>query len=167
MIWKLKYEFWDVLDLNTKFHQNLSKLDDETEMLVMYARQWISRAKMKFWSEILKFGKQMHKLKFSCQIMKKDVSIQKWSQFHEFWWKMQVQAKMGLSMSWEVWWIKSFSSLEKCVLSRSEKWWSEWKVDFWNMEVFITWKFWFVNENFPKWMLAPLFLTKTELCFHT
>ena len=54
----------------------------------------------------------------------------KWSQFPEFWWKMQVQSRMGLSMSWEVQWRKSFSSLEKCVLSQSEKWWSEWKVEF-------------------------------------
>ena len=104
--------------------------------------------KMKFWSEILTFSAQMHKLKFSCQIMKKDVSIQKWSQFHEFWWRKQVHARMGLSMSWEVWWRKSFSSLEKCVSSLIEKWWSEWEVEFWNMEVFLTWKFWFVNENF-------------------
>jgi hypothetical protein len=60
MIRKLKYEFWDVLDLNMEFHQNLSKLDAKIEMLVMYAKQWFSRAKMKFWSEILKFGAQMH-----------------------------------------------------------------------------------------------------------
>ena len=79
--------------------------------------------------------------------------------------KMQVQARMGLSMSWEVQWRKSFSSLEKCVLSQSEKWWSEWKVEFWNIEVFITWKFWFVNENFPKWMLDPLFLIKNVFVF--
>ena len=38
MIWKIKYEFWDVLDLNTEFHQNMSKLDVEAKMLVMYAK---------------------------------------------------------------------------------------------------------------------------------
>ena len=73
MIWKLKYKFWDVLDLNIEFHHNLSKIDVENEMLGMYAKRWISRAKMKFWSKNIKIGAQMHKLKFSCQIMKKDV----------------------------------------------------------------------------------------------
>ena len=81
--------------------------------------------------------------------------------------KMQVQARMGLSMSWEVWWRKSFPSLEKCVSSRSEKWWSEWKVEFWNMEVFLSWKFWFVNTNFPKWTLYHLFLIKIVFVFLT
>ena len=89
----------------------------------------------------------------------------KWSTILEFWWKKQVQAKMGLSMSWEVRWRKHVLGLEKCVSSRSEKWWSEWKVEFWVMEVFLTWKFWFVNEIFLKWMLDPLFLIKNVFVF--
>ena len=33
------------------------------------------------------------------------------------------------------------------------------------MEVFLTLKFWFVNENLPKWMLNPLFLIKNVFVF--
>ena len=64
------------MDLNIEFHQNMGKLDVKTEILVMYAKQWISCAQTKFWSEILKFDAWIHKLKSSCKIMKKYVSIQ-------------------------------------------------------------------------------------------
>ena len=121
------------------------------------------------WSFDLKFSNLVHKCTSWNSHVKSWIKMfqSKMKSFPEFWWKMQVQAIMGLSMSWEVRWRKSFSSLEKCVSSKSEKWWSEWKVEFWNMEVFITWKFWFVNEFFYKLMLNPLFLTKMCLHFHT
>lgn len=116
-VWNdLKAKIWirDVLDFNTKFYQNLSKLDVETKMLVMYAKQWISCAKITFWSKILKFGAGMHKLKI-CMSNHEETRTHiyfnpNWSHFYEFWWKMQVQARMGLSMSWEVRWRRGFSS---------------------------------------------------------
>ena len=69
----------------------------------------------------LKFEAWMHKLKFTCWIMKKHVSIQNEIIFMIFWWKSQMQARVGLSISWKVRWRKYFSSLKKCALSRNGK----------------------------------------------
>ena len=42
---------------------------------------------------------------------------------------------------------------------------SKWKVEFWNIEMFLTWKFWFLNENLRKWMFDPLLVIKILFVF--
>ena len=91
----------------------------------------------------------------------------KWNILHDFWMK-----NVNAIQSWLVGLMESsmnekFSSLNICALSQDRKRWSEWKVEFYNLEEFSHLKNLFENENFPKLMLDSLFLTKTELCSHT
>ena len=75
----------------------------------------------------LKFETWMHNLNFACWIMKKHFSIQNEITFMSFGWKMKIQSRVGLSVSWKVRWRKRFSSLKKCAFSQNGKWGSEWK----------------------------------------
>ena len=120
------------------------------------------------WSFDPKFSNLVHKCTsgiFSCQFMNKGVSIQNEVNFMIF------DEKCKCKLEWVCWCHEKFDEENVFQVWRNvfrvkvEKWWSEWKVEFWNMELFLTWNFLFVNEIFPKWMSYPLFLTKTELCF--
>lgn len=53
----------------------------------------------------------------------------KFNHFHDFWMMSEMQAKVGLLVSWRVQWRKVLS-LMRCTLSWIEKCWSEWEVMF-------------------------------------
>ena len=56
-IQNIKCEFWYVLNMITKFCENMGWFYAKTVMLVMQAKQWISCAKLKIWS---KFSNSKH-----------------------------------------------------------------------------------------------------------
>ena len=70
----------------------------------------------------------------------------KWSYFHEFLMISEMQAIVGLPISWKVLWRKVLN-LMACVLSWSENHKVNGKWSFQNMKMFSTWQFLFENEK--------------------
>ena len=148
MIWKLHYEFWDLKNMSTKFHENMRILDAKTSMLVREAKRWISWAKLKIWPKVFNSESWMWKFSLACQIAKNHVLIQNKVKFMNFDW--QVECKGG----WDCWshgesdeespkYDGMFFEM-KWIHHRVDEKWSSW-----NMKVFFTSKIWFGNFFFP------------------
>ena len=101
MIWKLNFEFLDVNNMSTNFHENLWRLDAKTSMLVMKAKWWISWAKLKIWPKIFYSEWWMWKWSWACQITKGHVFIQNQVKFMSLYWKVECKWGRVCRSYWE------------------------------------------------------------------
>ena len=109
---KLKCEFWVVCYMVTSFHENMRWLDAKTDKLVMQAKQPISCVELKFWPKLSNLKHECASWNFHFKSWRKKFQS-KMKLVSTVWWKMKVQAMMGLPMSWKVRWRKRFFKFEE------------------------------------------------------